>query len=209
MGTLDEMKAMMGPDLGRTEIDRPDRIRLVLVCLCGHLQTAHGEGIGGTYVIPEVEETTIGGKPVRIVRSLSGCVGAMPGRYFEQTTDEFENGVIKRQHNATCPCDSFRPIAQVDRPSRSFNQKLPSSANRGDFTKHPFLLGMRAMHTRLTKFKRAVANPTWADGEFDRRFTWLPARRCSMTRCSATADVWPVFVTATDDRSELRCAKHR
>jgi hypothetical protein len=74
---------------------------------------------------------------------------------------------------------------------------------------------MRAYRKRIGKLKRAqLDGPTglgaaWADAEFDRRFRWLKSRVCGISTCTVTDDVWPVYVTDGDDRSELRCAKHR
>lgn len=69
-------------------------------------------------------------------------------------------------------------------------------------------VGVRAFLTHLSKRKAAVTDPDWVDLEFDRRFVWIPKkRRCGLSKCAETADVWPVFVDG--ERSELRCGPHR
>jgi hypothetical protein len=213
MSAMDELRAYVGDRFdGKKPTERTDRVRWVEVCVCGHLSTAHAPASGGQYRLAEPREITVGGTPVREVQAMDGCTGEMrrpTAEKFTDTTSVTDDGatVIVRHVNATCPCDSFRPVARVDRPHRYFNQRRP--ADRTDSEKHPFTVGMRSYRTRLGKLKRAQADDgqAWADAEFDRRFTWLPARVCGISRCTHTDDVWPVFVT--DDRSELRCPRHR
>lgn len=217
MGTMDELRAYLGDDLGRGDAtERTDRIRWVQVCVCGHLSTAHSPSIGGDFPLPtEPREFTAGGAPIREIQTMDGCAGEMPNKAFERftkTTETVDDVLLSTVTvNATCPCPEMRAIAMVDRPHRYFNQKRP--ADRADPARHPFMVGLRAYRTRIGKLKRA--NPldhgdgeAWADAEFDRRFQWLTGKRvCGISACKVTDDVWPVFVH--DDRSELRCAKHR
>ena len=87
-----------------------------------------------------------------------------------------------------------------------FNQRMPT--DRTDDDRHPFVVGLRALTTFLSRRKAALADPSWTKREFDRRFTWLDGKRvCGISRCKETADVWPVFVDG--ERSELRCGPHR
>jgi hypothetical protein len=130
-------------------------------------------------------------------------------RKFERETPtdadrEARTGVLRV--NPTCPCVTFQPVARVDRPNRYFCQRMP--LDRSDPMRHPFIIGMKAFATHLSRRKDAAADPAWADAEFDRRFTWLDGVRvCGLAKCTTTDGVWPVFVGG--DRSELRCAAHR
>jgi hypothetical protein len=212
---MDDLKRLLGPDLGRTDgpPERPGQQRWTTVCVCGHLDVAHAPGIGGTLVVREPEEKISSNRAIRIVEAAVGCTGEMPSRWFERFSDApgetvDEVMIINRTVNATCPCTKFRAVARVDRPSRFFNQRRP--ADRSDHHRHPLAVGMRALHTRLLKLKRARLSElgeVWAAEEFDRRFRWIEdARVCS--ECPETDDVWPCYV---DDRdtSEMRCAQHR
>jgi hypothetical protein len=102
----------------------------------------------------------------------------------------------------TCPCTEMRPIAKVDRPNRYFNQRLND--------RHPFLVGVQAFTTHLSRRKAALDDPDWPAAEFDRRFIWIPeAQRCSISGCKATGDdVLPAYVNGDRD-SAMRCSKHR
>jgi len=171
------------------------------VCTCGHLDRYHSESTGGTAARPLR-------LPERVTWTFHGCRGAIPYRGFkdrEPVPQEDGPPIVREQ--PTCPREEFRPVAKVDRAGRYFNQKIPR--DREDPARHPFVTGMRAHRTRISKLKSVAGDPAKRDREFDRRFTWLPdARVCSISSCTETADVWPVFVDA-DDRSELRCPKHR
>ena len=210
MGILDDFKASFGEDALAPAGNRSGDSNWHELCTCGHLDRFHPDTIGGTIPVADpVEKTWPGGEEGAVVTVLNGCVGALPPRGFEYETVTFNREVFTQTitRHPTCPCTEFRGVARVDRPNRYFCQRMPK--DREDQLRHPFQAGIRAFSTHLGKRKAAQSNPDWATAEFDRRFTWLPdARVCSLSKCNATADVWPVFVDA-DDRSELRCPKHR
>ena len=196
-----ELAALVGVE--STASERPEIHNWREICCCGHLVHYHCVSTGGT--APERPS----GLPAAIPYVFHGCIGELPPK-----------GTIRRAIDPpgrrpgadlarwpTCPCTEHRPVARVDRPSRFFNQKRP--ANREDFTRHPFLTGMRAYRTRIGRIKAIDGDIAKRDAEFDRRFEWLDGKRmCARGKCTETADVWPVFVDA-DDRSELRCPQHR
>lgn len=218
MGTIDELRASFGPDFFSPENDREQHHNWLALCVCGHTARYHSPstGDGASYRVSETSTTLSprDGAEWTNLTVFDGCVGALKPRGFEEITndrDEDTHTVTARIH-PTCPCTEFRPVAQVDRPNRFFNQRMPRADNRPDPARHPFQVGCRALRTHLSKRKAAQKDPAWADREFDRRFGWLPdARVCGISRCTETDDVWPVFVDTdrASDRSELRCAKHR
>jgi hypothetical protein len=216
MGTLDDLTATFGDGVLRPRPDvRAGRENWCELCVCGHIDRYHSADIGGAYVLPE-ERTKADrdGAVWTFTQRFTGCAGALPPRGVETeslTRDE-ENLVVGRTVNATCPCTEFRPVVKVDRPNRMFNQRIPT--DRSDHTRHPFVVGIRAYTTFLSKLKAAKpetgGSPEWATAEFERRFTWLDgARTCSISRCTTTGDgVWPCFVNG-EALSELRCGSHR
>lgn len=209
MGIRDELESSFGPGFFHPRPERTVYHNWHELCVCGHLDRYHSSSVGGSYRLAEPRIQRFRGEEVTITTVFFGCKGAMPGRDVETETMSVdrEARTMVNRINPTCPCDDFRPVATVDRPNRFFNQRLPR--DRADHARHPMTVGMRAFLTHLTRRKAAQTDPAWADAEFDRRFTWLTdARVCSISRCKATDDVWPVFVSA-DDRSELRCPKHR
>ena len=209
MGISDELKRNFGQDFFTPTSERTEYHNWHEVCVCGHIDRYHAETVGGTYELPPVLTRSMGGEEVTQTTVFAGCNGAMPGRGFESQTytPDREKHTLLITIVPTCPCEKFRAVARIDRPNRYFNQRLPR--DRSERSRHPFVVGIRAFSTHLSKRKAALADPDWATAEFDRRFTWLPdARVCSLSKCNATADVWPVFVDA-DDRSELRCPQHR
>jgi hypothetical protein len=210
VGTLDEFKEAFGPTaLDRPPDRQPDHV-WGEVCVCGHLSRYHPPVTGGSFPLPEPQEKSIGGRPVVITTVLAGCVGALrPRGFVERTATEInrEAGSMTEQINVTCPCTSFRPVAQVDRPNRFFNQRIPKDLD--DPLRHPFSVGIRAFRTHLGKRRAALSDPSWADREFERRFLWLDGKRvCGLSKCTTTDGVWPQFVRP-DGLSELRCAAHR
>jgi hypothetical protein len=209
MGTLDEVKAAFGDDFftrpSRGNLDRHNWHEL---CTCGHLDRYHSETVGGAFKLPPSTTARAGGQTFTTVHLLNGCVGAVPyrGAQSETVDTNRETMVTTRTLIPTCPCTEFRPVAKVDRPNRMFSQRIP--ADLGDRARHPFMLGIRALSTFLSKRRAALADPSWPTVEFDRRFVWLDgARVCGISKCKETDDVWPMFVH--EDRSELRCPKHR
>ena len=180
------------------------------LCVCGHLDRYHSPTVGGTFAIaePKVVQNRAGVDYTNVTL-FHGCVGALKKRnqdYATTTTDTDVHTVTLTIH-ATCPCEEFRPVVKVDRPNRYFNQQVP--LDRLDPGRHPFNTGVRAFSTHLSRRKGAKADPNWAAAELERRFTWLEHMRlCSLSHCSETVDVWPVFVNA-DGHSELRCPAHR
>jgi hypothetical protein len=204
MGLSDELTDLVGDGVVPYI---QERRRWLGLCVCGHISTQHSQSVGGEYIPAPLTDTT----PPTIER-FDGCRGALAGG--RKPTEEYvrEGDVIVKLTLATCPCERFRPIAKVDRPGRFFNQAIPR--DREDYIRHPFLTGIRAYRTRISKFKAIDGDPVKTAAELDRRFEWLPgARICSISRCKATDDVWPVFVSEGSDgtrsHSELRCLAHR
>lgn len=215
MGTIDEIKASFGEDFfDRKPANEPGH-NWTELCVCGHLDRYHSDSVGGAYVLAEKRVQVITGRTVTITTAFFGCVGAARTRGVEETTYseiDREHDTMVERLNVTCPCEEFRPVVAVDRPNRYFCQRMP--LDRTDPARHPFMVGIRAFRTHLSRRKQAVADGTWFDAEFDRRFIWIEGRRvCATASCKETDDVWPVFVNTGDgepgDRSELRCAKHR
>lgn len=205
MGINEQMEKLFGADWSQP----PDgvaraRTNWEQVCCCGHLQRHHPKADGGLFETAD-GETSLRGETVRVVNAVEGCRGAMPGRGFELESRSMdrEAGVLTITYHATCVCREFRPVANVDRPNRLFNQRL--LADRP----HPIATGLRALRTHLSKRKYAQTDPDWATAELDRRFTWLEeAQRCSISGCKATDDIFPSYVNDRLD-SEMRCPKHR
>jgi hypothetical protein len=146
-------------------------------------------------------------------QELDGCIGAMvKGGYEERPERDEKSHTVVNHVVPTCPCTEFRPLAKVNRPNRTFNQRMP--LDRSDHARHPFIVGVRAFTTHLSKRKAADpergGTPEWATAEFIRRFTWVDrARVCGISRCTKSdGDVWPCYVS-DDGRSELRCGAHR
>jgi hypothetical protein len=210
MGIRDELKQAFGEEFFQTQRwGRPPN--WFELCVCGHRDRSHGPSIGGTF-LDEEDDRTIAGRPVHYRRSLDGCAGAMTSPSFERETDtpDLVAGTMTVTINATCLCLKFQPVAKVDRPGRMFNQRIP--LDRTSYLWHPFMTGVRAFNTFLSRRKDADpdrgGDPSWVDQEFERRFTWLD-RRCAHLTCHTTDGVWPTYVDGQVDRSELRCAQHR
>jgi hypothetical protein len=214
MSILDEITASFGPDALKPSGTREIYDRWCQVCTCGHLDVHHSESVGGGYQpITGTTRAPDGGPEWDRVQQLNGCVGAMvKGGYEEHPESIAESRVVVMHVTPTCPCVKFQPLAKVNRPNRAFNQRMP--VNRSDHSRHPFITGIRAFTTHLSKRKAADpergGSPEWATAEFSRRFTWLDgARVCGISRCTKSdGDVWPCFVS-DDGRSELRCGAHR
>jgi len=211
VGTLDDFRA----SFGETALDRPPDRQPTNVwndlCCCGHLARYHDPSIGGIFPLKEPYEQSIGGAPVLITTLMDGCVGALRARGFQERTVEQIDRAARTQVeriNVTCPCAEFRKVAEVDRPNRYFNQRMPMALN--DPLRHPFSVGIRAFRTHLSRRRMALSDPTWAEAEFDRRFLWdEDARVCGISKCTNMGDgVWPQFVR-DDGTTELRCAAHR
>jgi hypothetical protein len=211
MGVLDEFRSSFGETALEPSTRGGHRPPVWYeLCVCGHLDRYHSPAIGGTFeVVPTEEKTFPDGRRMVYHHVVEGCRGAMVNRGQVTTRDdreETEELIIRTEtFVATCPCNDFRPVAKVDKPNRYFNQRIPIT-DRTDPLRHPFQVGIRAFTTHLTKRRAALSDPTWAEREFDRRFEWT-ARRCAISKCTATADVWAVFVN--DRLSELRCPAHR
>jgi hypothetical protein len=208
MGTLDELRATLGEDFftqpSRTSAE--NRVSWQPLCVCGHLTKYHSPTVGGEYVLPTTHSPANRAASYTTVVVFNGCKGPIALRNFETETidTDHETMVTTQTLVPTCPCDEFREVAKVDRPNRFFNQRLPD--DRKDANRHPFLIGLRAFSKHLAKRKAAQTDAEWATAEFDRRFEWT-ARICGISKCRETDGVLPTFVT--DDRSELRCPKHR
>jgi hypothetical protein len=208
MGISDELRDSFGQDFFNRSRPRTEQHNWAPVCVCGHLARYHGPAVGGEYQVPAPEPRSIGGQQIIVQTVLDGCLGAMPGRGFEVATETIDHEAMTRTTllNPTCPCTEFREIANVDRPNRYFNQRLP--VDRDDRERHPFLVGLRAFSTHLSKRRAALSNPAWAEQELERRFAWIEGKRvCGLSRCRETDDVWPVLIDG--ELSELRCAAHR
>lgn len=205
METYEEIQAWIEQQLGPPRTDERDRHNWTTACVCGHVARYHSGDIGGEWVVPDPRDRSLGGELYREIRVSVGCTGAMPLRGFEAETTviDREAKVITITRNPTCPCREFRPVAEIDRANRYWNQRVFPD-------RHPFAVGMRAFTTHITRLKRAEGDPDWAAAEFLRRFRWMPeARRCSITKCAATGEgVAPTYVNAKLD-SEMRCPKHR
>jgi len=205
VSSFDELQARLGTF--EPTVRQPKEVWKEL-CVCGHLDRYHSESVGGQYRLPATRQSVMGGVEWTVGMAFFGCVGALPGRGFEAETATVDREKLTniRVVNPTCPCDDFRAVARVDRGNRMFNQRMPT--DRTDDDRHPFVVGLRALTTFLSRRKAALADPSWTKREFDRRFTWLDGKRvCGISRCKETADVWPVFVDG--ERSELRCGPHR
>lgn len=200
MGTASELNAILGT-ITPSDTATP-RQNWETVCVCGHLERYHSESVGGTAEPPSYERDR--GLPY----AFHGCRGELATKGFVVRSHvRQDNGPPVLTENPTCPCREFRPVAEVDRVNRMFNQRRPK--DRSDRGRHPFMTGCRAMRTRISKLKAVDGDPAKRDAEFERRFHWLDgARVCGAPECTATDDVWPVFVDDRD-RSELRCEKHR
>ena len=123
------------------------------LCVCGHLDRYHSPTIGGTFeVVPTEEKTFPDGRRMVYHHVVEGCRGAMVNRGQSTVRDEREETeeLITRTETfvATCPCDDFRPVAKVDQPNRSFNQRMPDRPRRR--ARHPFQVGIRAFSTHLS-----------------------------------------------------------
>lgn len=210
MGDIfEELRESFGEDALNRATERTVVANWHELCVCGHLDRYHSPSIGGSFDLPAPRTSTIRDVEITTTHLFDGCAGAMPARGFEtrtQTVDR-DTGQATVTVHSTCPCPAFRPVARVDRPNRYFNQRVP--ADRSDPFRHPFPTGVRAFTTHLSRRRAAQASPDWATAEFDRRFTWIEGKRvCSLTHCTATVNVWPVFVDRADT-SDLRCPKHR
>lgn len=209
MGTLDEFRRAYGNDLGRpSEIDYDRGKNWLELCVCGHVSRYHPTTAGGRWNVPPVAKRVIRETEVTVIQVSQGCCGAMPPRNFEgEVTDvNFDTNVMTITHVATCPCRELRPIANVDRPNRYFNQRINPE-------RHPFAVGVRAFTTHLTRLKsvRQAKDPeAMSETVFDRRFVWIEGqRRCSISSCKAQGEgVLPCFVN-DELHSEMRCEKHR
>lgn len=211
MGTLDDIRSQFGEvTLSAREVKH----NWADLCVCGHLDRYHSPTVGGAYpVLPDENVTTHSGLTVTRKHLFHGCVGALKRRDQEHVTFDPSAGPGLQTFtiNPTCPCTELRPAAKVDRPNRYFNQQVPRSATVVDQTRHPFMVGISAFYTHLSRRRAATADPTWADAEFERRFVWIEeTRRCSISTCRSTVptDVWPTFVNG-EQLSELRCGLHR
>jgi hypothetical protein len=115
-----------------------------------------------------------------------------------------DDGSVYLALEPTCPCRTFNPVAEVDRPGRYFHQRIPRDG------RHPFPLGMRAYFTRILKFKDVNGDPDLAAAEFDRRFRWLDGQP-TCAKCGAHGadrdDIWPRFVIDSGHQSAMRCDK--
>jgi len=210
---LGELKDALGDDYFDRERQPYTKHRWFEICVCGHLDKYHSPSIGGGYVLKESHPMRQGprtdpdGWTARYL--FHGCVGAVAARGLEATTLAIDHEARTSTETLlpTCPCEEFRPIAKVDRPNRYFNQRIPLS-DRLSLATHPFTVGVRAFTTHLSRRRAALSDPAWATAEFARRFVWLDGKRvCGISKCTETDGVFPVFVH--EDRSELRCPKHR
>lgn len=183
-----------------------ERRHWLQLCVCGHIATAHSESVGGAYVLPErKQKTRPDGSSYWQEERFHGCRGELRSGRFEPVSYTRDGDTAVEQINPTCPCTDFRPVAEVDRPGRYFNQRRPK--DRADLRRHPLPTGMRAYRTRISKLKLADGDPAKTAAEFDRRFRWLPDARVCVACGSGGDDVWPVF--DENDHSELRCSRHR
>jgi hypothetical protein len=209
VGTFEEMQAELGPEFfARRSSQEVNRHNWQPLCVCGHLARAHATPTGGEYRIPEAIVRVTRGVEWTTVTTFEGCTGALPARGFEQETMTADrpNNLVTRVIHPTCPCVEFVGVVNVDRPNRYFNQRIP--ADRSDFTRHPFQLGLKAFSTHLSRRRAALSDPTWPAAEFNRRFLWLEdARVCGLSKCREVDGVFPVYIDG--DRSELRCPAHR
>jgi hypothetical protein len=208
MGISDELKDSFGQDFFSRKRPLAGYHNWSTICVCGHIARYHDEAIGGEYRVPEEHSISVAGQQLVARTQFGGCVGAMPLRGFETETHTLDQEARTRVTviHPTCPCTVFRPVANVDRPNRYFNQRMP--VDRNDRERHPFLVGIRAFSTHLSKRRAALSDPSWAAAELERRFTWIEGKRvCELSRCHETEDVWPVLIDG--ELSEMRCPQHR
>ena len=163
MGISDEVKNSFGQDFFTRKRERAGYHNWFKICTCGHLDRYHGESIGGAYRVPPPFPRSIGGLEVTVSAALDGCVGAMPDRGFQTETKMMDREARTQTTvvHPTCPCVEFHAIADIDRPNRYWNQRLP--IDRKDHGRHPFLTGLRAFSTHLSKRRAALSNPAWAE----------------------------------------------
>ena len=214
MGIFDELRSSFGDDFFDRPTVRESTHNWCELCTCGHIGRYHAPTVGGGYLVKEPYPKHMGGgRTATITTVFDGCVGAVRTRGTEMITVESmdrDAGTMNERINPTCPCTAFRPVARIDRPNRYFNQRVPIGRNREDPTRHPFMVGLRAFSTHLSKRRAALADPAWPAAELERRFTWLDgARVCGLSKCRETAEVWPVYIDGDAARSELRCPAHR
>jgi len=211
MGVLDDLTRSFGPEaLEPTTGVGTGPHNWQLLCTCGHLRRYHSEDIGGAFVLASPIDKTLGdGRQFSYRQRFTGCRGAMVSRGVPTAREENDTAgdPVTRIEILlpTCPCTKFREVAKVDRPNRYFNQRVPDK--KDDPLRHPMTVGLRAMSTFLSRRRRALSDPSWAAAEADRRFEWTH-RRCALSKCEETDDVWAVFINSDGD-SELRCSKHR
>jgi hypothetical protein len=208
MGISDELKTTFGADFFTRKREPAGYHNWCTICMCGHIDRFHAELIGGTYQVPVPEPRSVGGQMVTVQIQVDGCLGAMPTKGFTAETVTMDREALTHTtvRHATCPCTEFRPVANVDKPNRFFNQRLP--VDRDDRERHPFMVGLRAFSTHLSRRRAALSNPAWAEAELERRFSWIEDKRvCAIGRCRETKDVWPVLIDG--ELSEMRCSAHR
>src|SRR4051812_18767778 len=187
MGTIDELLASFGPDaLARPETARSMPHAWHGLCVCGHLDRYHSPSIGGTFrLATSIDRVMPNGGRMIYEQLFHGCRGAMVNRNVPLNKDDVQRTgdtmVRKETLLATCPCVKFREVAQVDRPNRYFNQRMP--VIRTNPVAHPFMVGIRAFMTFLSRRRAALSDPSWATAEFDRRFQWT-RRTCEISRCT-------------------------
>jgi len=210
MGIRDELTASFGEDFWAPTASQVTKQNWHGLCVCGHLDRYHSPTVGGTYQLKESDSIPWRGQTYQRNYVLDGCVGALKRRNAEVETvsTDHDAKVMVYSLNVTCPCDNLRVVATVDRPSRFFNQQIANDTTLQ--ARHPFMVGIRAFSTHLSRRKAATGKPDWADEEFDRRFTWgEDVRHCSISHCLVSGtDVWPTFVNG-ELLSELRCGAHR
>jgi hypothetical protein len=209
MSTSDELRQLFGDDFFDRKATAGPTHNWDELCCCGHLRRYHPTSIGGGFELAMPTEKELRGLTWTTVTVAPGCVGALRSRGFESESShsDHETMVTTLTVHPTCPCREFRGVANVDRPNRYFNQRMP--VDPGDPTRHPFVLGLRAFRTHLGRRRAALTDPTWPEKELARRFVWLDGQRvCSIAKCTTTDAVFPIFVDDAE-HSELRCPEHR
>jgi len=216
VGIRDELRTSFGEDFFDPTSTRSGPANWFELCLCGHLSKHHSATVGGAYRLVEQRPKHMGsGRTVMITTMFDGCVGAHYPRNAEKIVTENvdrEANTMTERVIVTCACMKFQPVARIDRPNQYFRQRTPPVGDRENPLRHPFVVGVKAFTTHLSKRRAARpelgGDPAWVDAEFDRRFVWLDgARVCGLSKCTETDGVWPVYVDG--DRSELRCPQHR
>lgn len=171
------------------------------VCICGHLEEHHGEGIGGTH--PTVDPID------RLPVQLDGCTGAMRatgprradrdgrGRQRDRSVQKKVGNRVVNEVPVTCPCTEFRPVATVDRGAGRFRQRV----HRNNHPMVPAMRGQLKIWERMAD-RQGIDLDTFVAS----RFEWLVELRCE--QCRSTDGAFPSY-TVPGREFGMLCAECR